>query len=102
MPLRGALLGLVSFPEQTDSPFDTMNIVTALIFMLASRSHAFFLVVAVRSLLHALVVVAAKCHFQQHCTFDLLFTLAVLTPITSVGKKLLLEDELSDASCSGK
>ena len=42
-----------------------INIMTALIFIIVSRLHALFLVVAVRSLLHALVVVAVKYYFQQ-------------------------------------
>ena len=44
-----------------------MNIVTALIFIIVSRLHAFFLVVPVRSFLHALVVVAVISYFQHSC-----------------------------------
>ena len=42
------------------------NIMTALIFIIVSRLHAFFLVVAVLSFLHALVAVVVIPHFQQH------------------------------------
>ena len=42
-----------------------MNIVTALIFIIVSRLHAFFLVVAVHSFLHVLMAVVANCHFQH-------------------------------------
>ena len=42
-----------------------MNIVTTLIFIIVSLLCAFFLVVVVRSFLHALVAVAAICHFQH-------------------------------------
>ena len=41
------------------------NIMTALIFIIVSRLHAFFLVVAVRSFLHVLVSVAVNYYFQQ-------------------------------------
>ena len=42
-----------------------INIMTALIFVIISRSHAFLLVVAVRSFLRALMAVVANCHFQH-------------------------------------
>ena len=43
------------------------NVVTTLIFviLIVSRSHAFFLVVAIGSFLHALMVVAVISYFQQ-------------------------------------
>ena len=41
------------------------NVVIALIFIIVSRLHAFFLVVPIRSSLHALVVVAVISYFQQ-------------------------------------
>ena len=42
-----------------------INVMTALIFIIVSRPHAFFLVVPVRSFLHALVAVAAILYFQH-------------------------------------
>ena len=44
-----------------------INIMTALIFiiLIVSRSHAFFVVVPVRSSLHVLVAVAAILYFQH-------------------------------------
>ena len=42
-----------------------MNIMTALIFINVSRLHAFFLVVAVCTFLHVLVVVAVNSYFQH-------------------------------------
>ena len=46
-----------------------INIMTTLIFiiLIVSQLHAFFLVVAVRSSLHVLVVVAVIPYFQQGC-----------------------------------
>ena len=41
------------------------NIMTALVFIIVSRLHAFFPVVVVRSSLHMLVAVAANPHFQH-------------------------------------
>ena len=41
------------------------NIMTTLIFIIVSRSHAFFLVVPVRSSLHVLVVVVVISYFQH-------------------------------------
>ena len=42
-----------------------INIMTALIFIIVSRLHAFFLVVPVHSSLHVLVAVAVICYFSQ-------------------------------------
>ena len=42
-----------------------INIMANLIFTIVSRLHAFFLVVPIRSSLHALVVVAVISYFQQ-------------------------------------
>ena len=50
-----------------DAACPVMNVMTALIFiiLIVSRLHAFFLVVPVRSSLHALMVVAVISYFQQ-------------------------------------
>ena len=40
-------------------------IMTTLIFIIVSRSHAFFLVVVAHSSLHVLVAVAVNCYFQH-------------------------------------
>ena len=64
-----------------------MNIMTALIFIIVSRLHAFFLVVPVGSSLHVLVVVAVISYFQPafflvvpaHSSLHTLIVVAVIS-----------------------